>query len=494
MSSTLSDSLLKLNSIASVLEAYQSGSITTTQLVTLHLNRLKSIDSKLAVILTPMPERALAQAAKIDADRAAGKDLGLLAGIPFVAKDMFLIDGVRTTAASQILDQFIAPYTATAVTKLEAAGAICLAKVNQDEFAHGGSTEYSGYHPSYNPHDLSRVPGGSSGGSAAALAAGVGLFAIGTDTGGSIRQPAAYCGVVGYKPTYGLISRYGVVAMASSFDVIGPFANNAADAALVTKVMAGQDENDATTITSQFGHEYESEVDNRPESKAFKVAIIEQYLDGLEPAIKAIYDQAFDKLKATGWEIETISLPDLASALACYYVLTPAEISSNLERYDGIRFGASSPEAINVDQAYAETRGQKFGPEVQRRILTGTYALSAGYYDAYYKKAMQVRTLISQGFNQAFQKYDLLIGPTTPTPAFKLGANTADPVAMYLADIMTVAANLTGIPAISIPLAGPDNLPIGLQIMAAQKSDSLVLSAASQAEGILNTKLAEVSL
>lgn len=461
--------------------SFERGDITAQQLVRRHLDRLEAVEPKLHAVITKLEDRALDQARAIDTDRQAGKKLGPLAGIPFTAKDMFMMEGVRTTAASQILDGFVSPYTGTAVAQLEAAGAICIAKVNQDEFAHGGSTEYSSYGPTHNPYSLDRVPGGSSGGSAAILAAGVGLFSIGTDTGGSIRQPAAFCGVVGLKPTYGVISRYGVVAMASSLDVVGPFANCVEDTALLLGIMAGRDEHDATTIGLD-------EVDFQGSVKPRRVAIVQEYVDGLEPEIKVIYEAAFERLRDQGWDLQAVKLSDTLQALSCYYVITPAEVSSNLERYDGIRYGASLS-AGDVTSAYNLTRGQKFGPEVQRRILTGTYALSAGYYDAYYKKAMQVRTLIRNGFSQAFDAYDILIGPTTSSPAFRLGDNTADPVAMYLTDMMTVGANLAGIPAISIPLAGPDNLPLGLQLMAAQQHDKLLLQAATAAQSGLAVKL-----
>lgn len=474
----------RLTTIPEALAALATGEITAEALVQDHLDRIDAVDAKIQAVLTRMDARALAQARAIDEQRKAGAELGTLAGLPFTAKDMFLIEGVRTTAASKILDEFIAPYTGTAVTKLEAAGAICIAKVNQDEFAHGGSTEYSGYGPSRNPHNTERVPGGSSGGSAAALAAGIGVFSIGTDTGGSIRQPAAYCGVVGLKPTYGAVSRYGVVSMASSLDVIGPFAHTAADAAMLLDVMAGQDANDATTIT----------LDTTDTSTTKKAAVVKEYLEGLQPAVAERYQAAFQQLREAGWEIDEVSLPDVGLALPAYYVVTPAEISSNLERYDGVRYGASSSIATDLEDTYRQSRGQNFGPEVQRRILTGTYALSAGYYDAYYKKAMQVRTLIAQDFERAFESYDLLIGPTAPTPAFAFGENTKDPVAMYLADIMTVAANLVGIPAISLPIQGIDGLPLGLQIMAPQRTDRALLAASASIEHILATNLEPVQL
>jgi len=472
--------------ITEALARLEGGEVTAVELTRQALARIDKVDEKVASVLTRLDERALAAAEASDARRVAGERLGRLEGIPFTAKDMFLVDGVRTTAASKMLDEFIAPYTATAIAKLEAEGAILIAKVNQDEYAHGGSTEYSAYGPSKNPRDLSRVPGGSSGGSAAALAAGIGIFSVGTDTGGSIRQPAAYCGVVGVKPTYGLISRYGVVAMASSLDVIGPFAHTAQDAALLTAVMAGQDSMDATTISSD-NLDGEVELPKR-------VGIVREYIQSLDADVRARYDEVFARLADAGWELEEVSLPNLEFALPCYYVLTPSEISSNLERYDGIRYGSSAESTGGLEAMYSATRGKFFGPEVKRRILTGTYALSAGYYDAYYKKAMQLRTLVCQDFEKAFGRYDVLIGPTTPSEAFKFGEHSEDPTQMYLADIMTVAANLAGIPAISLPMEGVNDMPLGLQILAPQKAEAIMFAAAREAEKVLDVKLSEVAL
>lgn len=459
-----------------------SGELTAEALVTAHLARIDAVDDRLKTVLTRLDESALAAARDIDRRRANGESLGKLAGIPFTAKDMFLVAGTRTTAASKILDEFVAPYTGTAMAALLVEGAILIAKVNQDEFAHGGSTEYSAYGPSKNPHELGHVPGGSSGGSAAAVAAGIGLFSLGTDTGGSIRQPAAYCGVVGVKPTYGAVSRYGVVAMASSLDVVGPLAQTVEDAALVTSIIAGQDAHDATTIELE-------ETDFAQTARPKTVGLIQECMDGLEPAIKARYEAVIEQLRDAGWAITTVSLPRLVDALPCYYIITPSEISSNLERYDGIRYGSSERDVAGLEDVYRETRGRHFGPEVQRRVLTGTYTLSAGYYDAYYKKAMQVRTLIIEDFERAFADCDILIGPTTPDAAFAFGANTADPVKMYLADVMTVGANLAGIPAISLPITGVDRLPLGLQLIAPQKAEAAMFAAARDAEAILKTKL-----
>lgn len=470
--------------INEVLVQLEQGKTTAVDLVRQAFSRIDAVDGEIDVVLTRLDDRALNAAQASDKRRKNNKRLGRLEGIPFTAKDMFLVDGVRTTAASKMLDSFVAPYTATAIAKLEAEGAILIAKVNQDEYAHGGSTEYSAYGPSRNPRNLDRVPGGSSGGSAAALAAGIGFFSIGTDTGGSIRQPAAYCGVVGVKPTYGLISRYGVVAMASSLDVVGPLTHTVADAALVTDIMAGRDEMDATSIAPGLiipSNEHPG-----------RVGVVREYVESLGSVERSLYNDVFKQLKLSGWEIADVSLPNLEYALPCYYVLTPSEISSNLERYDGIRYGSTANSTGDLEAMYASTRGMFFGPEVKRRILTGTYALSAGYYDAYYKKAMQLRTLVCADFKRAFSEFDILLGPTTPTTAFRLGEHSTDPVEMYLADIMTVAANLAGIPATSIPITSSNGMPLGLQIMAAQQAEAMMFAAAREAEHVLSVVLPEV--
>ena len=471
--------------IASTHQDLLEKKISCVELIQQQFDRISAVDHKIHAVLTRLDERALAQAQNVDDKIARGEEIGLLEGIPFTAKDMFLIAGIRTTAASQILDNFVAPYTATAINKLEVAGAICIAKVNQDEFAHGSSTEHSSYGTTHNPRDLDAVPGGSSGGSAAAVAANIGAFSIGTDTGGSVRQPAAYCGVIGLKPTYGLISRYGVISMASSLDVVGVLANTVEDARTVVTVMAGQDRHDATTIDAP---------PITASMSAKKAGYIREYMLGLEPRIASQYEAAYDALRADGWTVDEVSLPMINEALPCYYILTPSEISSNLERYDGVRYGALSQSATDLVTSYSKTRGESFGEEAQRRILAGTYALSAGYYDAYYKKAMQVRTRIIQDFAQAFEKYPVLVGPTAPSPAFKIGAHDEDPAEMYLLDIMTVSANLAGIPAISIPISGPDSLPLGLQFLAPQQHESELLASAEAASETLQTQLAEVVL
>ncbi|MDQ5943667.1 MAG: aspartyl-tRNA(Asn)/glutamyl-tRNA(Gln) amidotransferase subunit [Patescibacteria group bacterium] len=439
------------------------------ELVKYYFDRISKYDGHLQTVIILNTDNALEQARNVDEKIAKGENIGLMEGIPYVAKDMFLTEGVQTTAASQILKDFIPPYSATVIDKLNKAGSILLAKVNQDEFAHGGSTENSSYHKTFNPWDVERVPGGSSGGSAAAVAADFCVFALGTDTGGSIRQPSAYCGVSGMKPTYGLVSRYGVVAMASSFDCVGPIAKDAKDVSIVMDVIAGRDSKDSTTIELD-DYNFTNEIN----LETTRVGYLKSYEELLSDSIQNI--------SSSVGSVESIPDSDFIDpimALAAYYILVPSEISSNLERYDGIRYGQVTSEAKDIDQIYSKTRDEFLGPEVKRRILMGTYALSAGYYDAYYKKAMRVRKSIINTFDNLFSKYDAIITPTTVDPAFVLGEKS-DPISMYKTDLLTVGANLAGIPAISIPTSTVDNLPMGLQIMSAQTKDSLVLSVASQ--------------
>ena len=433
--------------LADIAHSVQKGEVKAADLVERSLAAIKEAE-EFDAIISVLDERSRARAHEIDQMVARGKNPGRLAGVPFIAKDNFLTLGSKTTAASNILKPFEAPYQATAIERLEAEGAICVAKSNLDAFAHGSSTENSDFFVTKNPHDKTRVPGGSSGGSAAAVALGLTPFALGTDTGGSIRQPAALCGVVGYKPTYGLVSRSGVIAMASSTDVIGPLATNVEDAALVLDVIAGQDELDGTTI--QRSVDDYSQLDTGLKGK--KIGIIKEYFEeGLEAGVKDRIEQAISKLSASGAEVSEVSLPSLPLALAVYYIICPAEVSSNLARYDGQRYGHFAPEAKDLLESYELAREQGFGAEAKRRIMIGTYVLSSGYYDAYYKKAQTVRTKIINEFAGAFKKYDLLLGPTTPTAAFKIGEKTADPLTMYLNDILTVAANISGNPSISVP-------------------------------------------
>ncbi len=457
--------------ISEIAQQVASGKKSASDNVNQALETIAKHDSYKAIIATT-EDRAKQRAKQIDETVKKGDKVGRLAGVPFIAKDNFLVFGANTTAASNILKNFSAPYQSTAIEKLEAEGAICVAKANLDAFAHGSSTENSDFFTTLNPHDKTRVPGGSSGGSAAAVILDMAPFAVGTDTGGSIRLPASFCGAVGYKPTYGLVSRSGVIAMASSTDVIGPLTKTVDDASLVVDVMAGRDELDSTTIASND----EGYVNLNGSLKGKKIGLVKEYFDeGLDKAVKKQIEVAVAKFKAKGAEIMEVSLPSLPLALAVYYVVCPAEVSSNLSRYDGQRYGYSYIKARNLDESYNKSRSIGFGEEAKRRIMTGTYVLSSGYYDAYYKRAQIVRTKLINEFNQTFQKVDFLLGPTAPTTAFKVGENTDDPLKMYLVDIMTVAANLTGIPAISLPVAKGEGLPIGLQLMAPQKFDRQLL-------------------
>mgnify|MGYP003605970087 CR=1 FL=1 len=422
-------------------------------------------------VLSICEERALERAAKVD----CGEITGRLAGIPFLAKDNFLTFGSTTTAASHFLEQFHAPLQATAIEKLEAEGAICIGKTNLDAFAHGGSTENSAFGPTKNAIDQTRVSGGSSGGSAVATALGIVPFAIGTDTGGSIRQPASFNGVIGVKPTYGTVSRYGVVAMASSTDTIGCFATTAADAELVMEVMAGQDDKDMTTLPDFFAA---TELKSKQ-----KIGVIKEFMtEDVDRDVRDRVTGYIDTLKAAGHEVDEVSLPILKYALAMYYIIVPAEISSNLARYDGVRYGTRA-ESTSLTELYGKSRDEGFMPENKRRIMIGSYVLSSGYFDAYYLQAQKARTLLIQAFNELFEHYDVLVGPVSPTPAFPFGENTADPVKMYLADVMTVPASLAGLPAISVPAGVTnDQLPVGIQLIGKRRSDADLLALAKSVE------------
>jgi len=426
----------------------------------------KGINSFLAL----SRERALAQAARVD----SGEVTGPLAGVPIGIKDVLTMVGSPATAGSKILEGYRPPYDATAVTKLEAAGAVLLGKLNCDEFAMGSSNENSAYGPVKNPRALERVPGGSSGGSAAAVAAGFAAATLGTDTGGSIRQPAAFCGVVGVLPTYGRVSRYGLIAFASSLDRVGPFTANVADAATMLSVLAGKDPLDATSA--------DRPVDDYVGALAkpvagLRIGVPEEYFgEGLDDDIRAAIERVLDRLQAQGCELVKVSMPHTKYGIPAYYVLATAEASSNLSRFDGVRFGLRSKESTTLSSMYRKTREEGFGPEVKRRILLGTYALSAGYYDAYYRKAQQIRTLVTRDFLQAYEKCDVMIGPVTPTPPFKLGEKTDDPLQMYLADVYSVAASLAGICGMSVPCGTTrDGLPIGVQVMGPHFGESTML-------------------
>lgn len=471
--------------IPEVRTALANGSTTATAIAHEFLNRIRTGDQiagqKINSFLSLSEERALAQAARIDAMVADGSTLPPLAGVPFGIKDVLTMHGAPATAGSAILKDYYPPYDATAVAKLDAAGALLLGKLNCDEFAMGGSNENSAYGPVRNPRALDRVPGGSSGGSAAAVAAGFAVATLGTDTGGSVRQPAAFCGVVGLLPTYGRVSRYGLIAFASSLDRVGPVANSVEDAATVLGVLTGPDPMDATSAQEPAA-DYVAE-SKKPVSGMTIGVPKEYFAEGLDPEIRAAVERVVEDLKTQGCTIRQISLPHTQYAVPTYYVLATAEASSNLSRFDGVRYGHRARGANTLSALFRESREEGFGAEVKRRILLGTYSLSAGYYDAYYRKAQQVRSLIARDFTQAFADVDAIVTPMTPTPAWKLGEKVDDPVSMYLADIYTVAASLAGICGISVPCGETgDGLPIGVQLLAGHFQEGKLLRVARSVE------------
>ena len=441
----------------------QKKEISSLELTKAYLERVSTLEPAVQAYLTVTADLAVSRAKEIDAQRLRGEELPALAGIPAAVTDNICTKGVKTTCASRILSDFIPPYDATVVKKLNAAGIILLGKCNMDEFAMGSSTENSGYFPARNPHDLTATPGGSSGGSAAAVAAGEAVFALGTDTGGSIRQPAAFCGVVGLKPTYGAVSRCGLVAYASSLDQIGPLTGDITDCALVLNVIAGYDPQDSTSSPVD-APDYTKYLQD--DIKGTRVGLPREYMgEGIAPEVAAYLRQAADTLEGLGAVCEEVSLPHTAYALPAYYLIAPAEASSNLARYDGVRYGLRV-EGDDIITMYSKTRSQGFGEEVKRRIILGTFALSKEYYDAYYLKALKVRTLVRQDYDRVLAKYDCLLTPTAPSVAFALGEKTNDPLAMYLSDVCTIPASLAGIPALSIPFGQVGKRPVGLQFIA----------------------------
>ena len=471
----------KTLTICEVLSGLRERRTTATALAESYLSAIAAGDGAIGSYLTITRERALAKAAEIDLLAEKGDPLPPLAGVPVGIKDVLMTAGVRTTAGSKFLDKFVAPYDATSVSRLEAAGAVCLGKLNCDEFAMGSSNENSAFYPVHNPHDTTRVPGGSSGGSAASVAAGFAVATLGSDTGGSIRQPAAFCGVVGVLPTYGRVSRYGLIAFASSLDHVGPLANTVADAATVLGVISGRDPLDSTSAEApvpNFAAECGREV------KGLRVGLPKEYFSaGLDTEIRAAIERQVDGLRRAGCQIVEISLPHTEYAIPVYYIVATAEASANLARFDGVRYTARSAQGKTLADMYRKSRDEGFGAEVKRRILLGTYVLSAGYYDAYYRKAQQVRALLLKDFQQAFTQVDAIVTPVTPTAAFKLGEKTGDPMEMYLSDIYTVTANLVGVPGISLPCGtNQQGLPLGIQVLGKHFDEATVLRLAAAIE------------
>ncbi len=461
-------------SIGELADRLADKQISSVELARHFLARIEGLNPALNAVITVTAEEALSSAVAADVRLAAG-ERGRLLGIPLIHKDIFCTDGVRTSCGSRMLDNFMAPYDATVVMRLKAAGAVMLGKANMDEFAMGSSNETSYYGAVRNPWDTAKVPGGSSGGSAAAAAARLAPYATGTDTGGSIRQPAALTGLTGVKPTYGRVSRYGMIAFASSLDQAGVLCRSAADAAEVLKVMAGFDPKDSTSVDAPVP-DYPALLD--APLKGLKIGLLREFFDGLESRNAGLIQDALKVLTSLGAETVEVSLPHLPLSVPTYYVVAPAECSSNLSRFDGVRFGYRCAEPKDLTDLYERSRGEGFGAEVKRRIMTGTYVLSAGYFDAYYLKAQKVRRLITDDFRAAFQKVDLVAGPTTPTPAFAIGAKIDDPVTMYLNDIYTIGANLAGLPGLSTPCGFIDGLPMGLQLVGPHFSEARLLSAA----------------
>jgi aspartyl-tRNA(Asn)/glutamyl-tRNA(Gln) amidotransferase subunit A len=471
----------KPKTLAALRAEIAEGRTKAADLAASYYERIAQVNPRLNVYLSLTMERALAQAARIDELAAKGDPLPPLAGIPVAIKDVLVVEGAPSTAGSKILKGYRPPYDATAVAKLEAAGAVLLGKLNCDEFAMGSSNENSAYGPVRNPVDTERVPGGSSGGSAAAVAANMAVATLGSDTGGSIRQPASFCGVVGVLPTYGRVSRYGLIAYASSLDRVGPFASNVRDAATLLGVIAGHDPNDATSSPAPVP-DYAAESDKSVEGLRVGVPA-EYFAEGLDPEVRTAVEAGIAALKAAGCEIKPVSMPNTRYAVPAYYLIATAEASANLARFDGVRYGPRSKDSETLADMYRHSRDEGFGAEVKRRILLGTYALSAGYYDAYYLKAQQVRRILAEEYLRAFAEVDVIVTPTSPMPAFKIGEKTGDPLAMYLADIYTVTASLAGICCVNVPCgATPAGLPVGMQVLAAHLNEGTAFRVARAVE------------
>ena len=458
-------------------EKLEKKELTSEEIVQAYIDRINDKEKDVKAFVTTLCDEALKEAKEIDEKRKNGEKLSSLAGIPIGIKDNMCTKGVKTTCSSRMLENFVAPYNATVVEKLNEENLIDLGKLNMDEFAMGASTEYSYFKKTCNPWNLKTVPGGSSGGSAAAVAANLVPWALGSDTGGSIRQPSSFCGVVGLKPTYGLVSRYGLVAFASSLDQIGPLPTDVRDSAILLNIIAGHDERD-TTSYNMPKKDYTKALKN--DVKGLKIGIPKEYFgEGINAEVKAKLEEAIETYKKLGAEVQEFSLDIAQYALATYYIIACAEASSNLGRFDGIRYGYRTENYTNLKELYKNSRSEGFGPEVKRRIILGTYVLSSGYYDAYYKKAQQVRTLVKKEFDKAFEKYDVLLTPTSPTVAFEMGTRSENPLEMYLADICTVSVNIAGLPGISIPCGvNGDNMPIGMQLIGNKFEEEKILNAA----------------
>jgi len=472
----MAEEILKLSAVQ-LKEEIEKGNISPTEVVETFAKRIDQVEDKVKAFVTLTVEQALESAKNL-------KGEGKLLGIPIAVKDNILTYGVKTTCSSKMLENFVAPYDATVVQKLKSEGALIIGKTNMDEFAMGSSTEYSAFFPTRNPWDLERVPGGSSGGSAAAVASLMSPISLGSDTGGSIRQPAAFCGVIGLKPTYGRVSRYGLVAFASSLDQIGPFGRYTEDVALLLEVISGKDPMDSTSADKPVPN-YTEEI--KGSIKGLKAGIPKEIFElGLNDEVKKVFEEWVAKLKAEGVEVKTIELPMLKYAIPIYYIIATSEASSNLARYDGVRYGYRTPEYKDLQEMYTKTRDEGFGPEVKRRIMLGTFALSTGYYDAYYLKAKKIQRLLYEDFLKAFQEVDVILTPTTPTPAFRFGEKTQNPIDMYLSDIFTVSVNLATLPAVSVPIGFVNNLPVGGQVIGRPWEEGTILRVSRVWEEVSN--------
>ncbi|MBU4274895.1 Asp-tRNA(Asn)/Glu-tRNA(Gln) amidotransferase subunit GatA [Patescibacteria group bacterium] len=466
--------------ISALHEGFLKKDFSALEVAKKYLEQIQAKDKDISAFLTITEDLALSQAKEVDKLISEKKEIPVLAGVPCAVKDNILVEGIKCTAGSKILENYTAPYDATVIKKLKREGAVILGKTNLDEFAMGSSTENSAFKITKNPCDLSRVPGGSSGGSAAAVAAEECCYALGSDTNGSIRAPASFCGIVGFKPTYGAVSRYGLIAFGSSLDQIGPLTKTVEDAKIIFDVISGKDELDSTSVKPKASN-FKCQVSD------IRIGIPKEYfIKGIDPDVEAAVKKAINLIEKEGAKVEEISLPHTKYALAVYYIIAPAEASANLARYDGIKYGLSKNKKDDLLDVYLESRGKGFGPEVKRRIILGTYSLSSGYYDAYYKKAQQVRGLIKKDFEEAFKKIDLIFSPVCPTPAFKIGEKIKDPFSMYLTDILTSAASLAGLPGISVPCGKSQNLPIGLHIFGNCFEDNKILETASFIERLIS--------